>query len=353
MKSKAKGERRKAEGWARHTGTKALALLFASLVLTAHAQTTSTGPSTELRTGSGQAFPSRPIRVVVPFPAGGGSDLLGRLVAQTLTDGFKQQAVVENRGGAGGRVGTELVAKAAADGYTLLVTGSGAIVIAPALHEKLSYNVQKDFDPVTLVASSSYVLVMHPAVPVKTLKQLIALSRLKPGVLNYASSGLGTPGHLAAELFRSMARVKIAHVSYKGTAPGLLSVITGETDLMFSNFLPAVAPLRSGRLRAIAVTSAHRCPIFPNVPTVAESGLPGFETVTHYGVLAPAGMRREIVESLNSTLVKGLHAGDTRKRLEADGSELHTSTPEEFARLIRTETAKWSTVIKAAGIKPE
>lgn len=327
------------------TCTMALALLFASLALTAHAQTTSTG--------SGQAFPSRPIKVVVPFPAGGGSDLLGRLVAQKLTDGFKQQAVVENRGGAGGRVGTELVAKAAADGYTLLLAGSGAMIIAPALYGKLSYDVQKDFDPVTLVASSSFVLVVHPAVPVKTLKQLIALSQSKPGVLNYASSGLGAPGHLSAELFRSMARVNIAHVSYKGTAPGLLSVITGETDLMFSNLLPAVAPLQSGRLRAIAVTSAHRSPIFPDVPTVAESGLPGFETVTHYGVLAPAGTRREIVAALNTTLVRGLHASDTRKRLEADGSELHTSTPEEFARLIRTETVKWSAVIQAAGIKPE
>jgi len=302
---------------------------------------------------SAQAFPTRPIRVVVPFAAGGGSDVMGRLVAQKLTEGFMLQSIVDNRGGAGGRVGTEFVARAQPDGYTLLLTGSGSMIIAPALYERLPYDVQKDFQPVTTVAASAYLLVTHPAVPARTMRQLIALARAKPGVLNYASSGLGAPGHLAAELFQYLAQVKVTHVAFKGTAPALVSVVAGETDLMFSNLLPAGPVVRSGRLRALAVTSAQRAGQFPDVPTAAESGLAGFEMVTHYGVLAPAGTPREIVVRLNAVIVQGLRSGDTRERLAADGSELATSTPEEFAQLIRRETEKWARLIKSAGIRPE
>ena len=300
-----------------------------------------------------QAYPTKPIRVVVPFVPGGGSDTLGRMVAQKLAEGLKQQAFVDNRGGAGGRLGADLVAKAAPDGYTLLFTGSGTLIMAPALYEKLPYDPQKDFAPITLIASSAYVLLVHPAVPVRSLKQLIALCRARPGLLNYASAGLGAPGHLSGELFQSMAGVKMAHVPYKGTAPGIMSVIAGETDLTFSSLVPAVPAIHSGRVRAVAVTSSSRSSILPEVPTMAESGLPGFETMTHYGVLAPAGTARDIVATLNAVLVKELQSAEVRKRLETDGSELSTSTPEEFARLIRTETAKWMKVIKAAGIKPE
>jgi tripartite-type tricarboxylate transporter receptor subunit TctC len=300
-----------------------------------------------------QVYPIKPIRLVVPFVPGGGSDTLGRMIAQKLAQGLKQQAFVDNRGGAGGRLGTDLVAKAAPDGYTLLFTGSGTLIMAPALYEKLTYDPQRDFAPISLIASSAYVLLVHPSVPVRSLKQLIALCRTKPGLLNYASAGLGAPGHLSGELFQSMAGVKMTHVPYKGTAPGIMSVIAGETDLTFSSLVPAVPAIHSGRVRAVAVTSSGRSSILPEVPTMAESGLPGYETMTHYGLLAPAGTARDIVSKLNAVLVKELRSAEIRKRLEADGSELSTSTPEEFARLIRTETAKWMKVIKAAGIKPE
>lgn len=301
-----------------------------------------------------QGYPTRPIRVVVAYAPGGGSDMMARLITQTLTQAFNESAVVDYRPGAGGRVGTLSVARSAPDGYTLLMTGTGAIIMAAALYgEKLPYDPQKDLAPITTVASSLYVLVVHPTVPVRSVRELIALAKSRPGMLNYASSGIGAPAHLAAELFRTSTDIRMAHVAYKGTSPGMLSVVTGETDLMFSNILPAVPLIQSGRLRAIAVTSLQRSPVFPEVPTVAESALPGFETVTYYGLYAPAGTPLDIVTQVNAAVVKGLQSPEMRKRLEADGSVLHTSTPQEFARLIRTDTEKWSRLVKAAGIKPE
>lgn len=301
-----------------------------------------------------QGYPNRPIRVVVAFAPGGGSDMMARLVTQTLTQAFNESAVVDYRPGAGGRVGTLSVARSTPDGYTLLMTGTGAIVLAAALYgKKLPYDPQKDLAPITAVASSLYVLVVHPAVPVRSVRELIALAKSRPGVLNYASSGVGAPAHLAAELFRASTDIRMAHVAYKGTSPGMMSVVTGETDLMFSNILPAVSSIQSGRLRAIAVTSLQRSPVFAAVPTVAESGVPGFETVTYYGVYAPTGTPLDIVTQINAALVKGLRSPEMRKHVEADGSVLHTSTPQEFARLIRTDTEKWSRLVKAAGIKPE
>ena len=305
------------------------------------------------RAHAAQAFPIRPIRLVVPYPPGGGSDTMGRLVAQKLSESLKYQTIVDNRSGAGGRVGTEYVARSAPDGHTLLLTGSGSIVLAPALYRKLSYDVQKDLVPITMIASSAFLLVVHPAVPAHSVKALIAMARARPGALNYASSGLGAPGHLSAELFQSMAKVKMAHVSYKGTSPALMSVLSGETDLIFSNIVPAVPLVKSNRLRAIAVTSLRRSSLFPNVPTIAESGLPGYEMVTHYGVLAPAATPREVVRTVNGALVTGLQNDDTRKLLANDGSELHTSTPEEFGRVIRDETGKWTQLIRRAGIEAE
>ena len=309
-------------------------------------------PLSDLVEGA-QGYPTRAIRIIAPFVPGGGSDVMARLVAQKLTEAFKQPVVVENRAGAGGRVGTELVARSTPDGYTLLLTGSGSIILAPALYQKIPYDSQKDLAPITTVASSSHILVVHPTVPVHSVKQLIALARSRPATLNYASSGPGAPAHLAAELFQAAAKVKMAHVAYKGTGPGLLSVLTGETDLMFSNLFGVVPFIESVRLRAVAVTTLKRSALFPNVPTVSESGLPGFETATYYGVFAPAGTPADIVAQINGALVKGLHTPDTRKRLEADGSELRTSTPEEFARVIKTDIEKWTKVIRAAGIKPE
>lgn len=300
-----------------------------------------------------QAYPTRSIRVVSPFAPGGGSDILARLVAEKLTAGLKQQAYVENRGGGGGRAGTDYVAKAAPDGHTLLVTGSGSMILATAMYEKLSYNVQRDFAPITMLVLSPALLVMHPTVPVRSVRELIVLCHSKPGLLNYASPGTGAMGHLAGELFQSMAKVKMTHVPYKGTAPGLLSVVSGETDLAFSNFLPAVPAVKAGRLRAIAVTSARRSAVLPEVATVAESGVPGYDAASYYGVLAPAATPRPIVDILNVTLAKELQSPDTRKSLEADGSALLASTPGEMARLIRVETQRWSSIIKAANIKAE
>jgi tripartite-type tricarboxylate transporter receptor subunit TctC len=310
-------------------------------------------PSPAAFAGQSAAYPTKPIRVVAPFTPGGGSDVIARIVAQKLTEAFKQQAIVENRAGAGGRVGTEFVARSAPDGYTLLLTGSGSVIFAAALYDKLPYDPLKDLAPVTTVASSALMLVAHPAVPARSVKQLVALARAKPGALNYASSGSGAPAHLAAELFQALTKTKLTHVPYKGTAPAVTSVLTGETDVSFGNMLALVPLVQSGRLRALGVTSLKRSDIFPDVPTIAESGVPGFETVTYYGVFAPAGTPAEIIALLNAALVRGLQSADTRKRLAADGSEVFTSTPQEFARVMKSDTEKWVRVVKEAGIKPE
>jgi tripartite-type tricarboxylate transporter receptor subunit TctC len=304
-------------------------------------------------TAFSQAYPAKPVRIVVPFAPGGGADLMGRLVAQKLTESLKQQVIVDNRGGAAGRVGTEHVARAAPDGYTLLLATTSVLITAPALYDKLAYNVQSDFAPITKVASASYVLVVHPSVPVRTVNDLIALARSKPGLLNYSSSGPGGPAHLSAELFQSMAKVKMVHVPYKGSAPGTMAAMAGETDLMFSNILPAIPALQSGRLRPVAITSGKRSAILPGVPTVMESGLPGFKVETLYAVLVPAGTPREIIGRLNAVLSKSLQSAETRKRLQSDGSEVATSSPEELAKVIQEETAQWTRIIRNAGIKPE
>ena len=299
-----------------------------------------------------QDYPTRPVRVVVPFAAGGGSGAMAQIVTQKLTEALGQPAVMDYRSGAGGRVGTESVARSAPDGYTLLLTGSGAIVLAAALYDKLPYDPQKDLAPITTVATNMYMLVVHPAVPARSVKQLIALAKSTPGRLNYASSGYGAPAHLAAELFQALTKLRMVHVAYKGSGPGTTSVMIGETDLMFSNILPAVPAVKSGRLRAIAVTGLQRSSVFPGIPTVDESGVRGFETVTHYGVFAPAGTPVNIITRLNTVLVKSLQSAETRKLLQAVGSELRTSTPRDFASMIKSDTEKWTGIVKAAGIKP-
>jgi len=301
-----------------------------------------------------QSYPTRAIRVVVPYPPGGGNDNMGRLIAQRLTEAFKHPAVVDNRGGAGGRVGAEYVARAAApDGYTLLMAGSTLMITAPALYVNLPYDVQKDFAAITSVGYTSYVLVVHPTVPARTVQQFVALARSRPGALNYSSSGSGGPAHLAGELFQALARVKMVHVPFKGGSLAVVQLIAGEIDLTFGNIQPTAPLVRAGRLRALAVTSEKRSPTLPDVPTFAEAGLPGLEVAIYYGVLAPAAVPPEIIARLNAVLVKGLNSPETRKRVEADGVELMTGTPEAFAGLIRTETARWTKVIRAAGIKPE
>jgi len=300
---------------------------------------------------AGQTYPNKPIRVIVPFSPGGGADLMGRLVAQKLTESLKQQAIVDNRAGAAGRVGTEHVARASPDGYTLLLATSSVMITAPALYSNLPYDVQRDFTPITLLASGAYVLVVHPSVPTKTVRELIALAKARPGDLNYASSGPGGPAHLSGELFQAMANVKMVHVPYKGSGPGTMAAMAGETDLMFSNVLPALPAIRSKRLRPLAITSTKRSSLLPDVPTVAEAGLPGFNVETLYGMVAPAGTPRSVVERLNTALVKGMSSPEVHERIRSGGSEVVTSTPEEFGKVIKVETAKWTKVIKDAGIK--
>jgi tripartite-type tricarboxylate transporter receptor subunit TctC len=302
--------------------------------------------------GFAQSYPAKPIRMVVPFAPGGGSDLVGRVLAQKLSAALGQQVIVDNRAGAGGRIGTEAVARAPADGHTLLFATSSVMVTAPALYPKLAFDMPKDFAPISLVASTAYVLVVHPSVPVRSVRDLIALAKRTPAKLSYASSGQGGPAHLAGELFSSMSGVQMVHVPYKGSSPGTTSVIAGETDAMFSNLLPALPAVKSGRLRALGVSSARRSTIVPDVPTLAST-LPGFDVEQLYGLLAPAGTPREIVKRLNSETIKAVQAPDVKSKLATDGSEVLVSTPEEFEKRIVAEIAKWSKVIKAAGIRDE
>jgi tripartite-type tricarboxylate transporter receptor subunit TctC len=300
-----------------------------------------------------QTYPAKPVRLVLPFPPGGGTDVVGRLVAQKLGQALGQQVIVDNRAGAGGRIGTDLVAKSPPDGYTLLLATSSVMGTGPALYRKLPFDMPQDFAPISLVAYTAYVLVTHPSVPAKSVRELVTLAKSKPGRLTYASSGAGGAAHLSGELFSSMAGVKMIHVAYKGSSPGMFSVVSGETDLMFNNALPALPQVRNGRLRALGVTTPQRSAVLPEVPTIAESGLKGFEVQQNYGVLAPAGTPREIVTRLNQEIGKAMRTEDAKARLLADGSEAKVGTPEELAKMIVAEIAKWSKVIKQAGIKEE
>jgi len=300
-----------------------------------------------------QSYPAKPIRLILPFPPGGGTDVVGRLLAQKLGQALGQQVIVDNRAGAGGRIGTDLVAKSLPDGYTLLLATSSVMGTGPALYQKLPFDMPKDFAPISLVAYTAYVLVAHPSVPAKSVKDLVMLAKSKPGRLTYASSGAGGAAHLSGELFSAMAGVKMIHVAYKGSSPGMFSVVSGETDLMFSNALPALPQVKNGRLRALGATTLQRSALLPDVPTIAESGLRGFEVQQNYGVLAPAGTPREIVSRLNQEVGKAMRTEDAKSRLLADGSEAKVSTPEEFEKAITAEIAKWSKVIRQAGIKEE
>ena len=299
-----------------------------------------------------QPYPSKPVRMIVPFAPGGGSDLVGRVLAQKLGAALGQQVIVENRAGAGGRIGTEVVAKAPPDGYTLLFATSSVMVTAPALYSKLPFDMPRDFAPVSLAATTAYVLVAHPSVPARSVQDLVGLAKRSPGRLTYASSGAGGPAHLAGELFGALAGVNMIHVPYKGSSPGTLSVVAGETDAMFSNLLPALPAIRGARLRPLGVTSRERSSILPDVPVLA-SVIPGFVVEQLYALLAPAGTPRAIVTTLNAEVARAMQAADTRERLLADGSEVAVSTPEQLEKRIVAEIAKWSKVIRAAGIKAE
>jgi tripartite-type tricarboxylate transporter receptor subunit TctC len=297
-----------------------------------------------------QDYPSRPLRFIVPFTAGGGGDLIIREVAQRLTARLGQTVVVDNRAGAGGSLGTEIVAHAAPDGLTLLMANVAPMAINVSVYKKLNYDPVRDFAPITLLASFPNILVLHPSVPATTLPQLIALARAKPGELTYASAGAGSTTHLAAEFFKSRAKVDLIHVPYKGGGAALIDLVAGQVTLYFSS-LPAALPLvRSNRLRALGVTGLARSIAAPEVPTIAESGFPGFEAVTWIGAVAPAGTPRAIVSRLNSELVEIMQAPDMREKMIAQGAEPMTNTPEQFAAYVKSEIEKWAGVVKQAGI---
>jgi tripartite-type tricarboxylate transporter receptor subunit TctC len=301
---------------------------------------------------SAQGYPTKPIRLVVPYPAGGPLDIMARAIGQKLTEAWKQPVVVDNRAGAGGNIGADFVAKSAPDGYTLLMGAVATHAINPSLYSKIPYDPVKDFAPVALVAQVPNILVVNPAVPAKTVRELIDLARAKPGTLNFGSGSTGSTGHLAGELFNTMAGVKMVHIPYKGAAPATADLLGGQVQLMFDNLASALPNVKAGKLRALAVTTLARSPAIPELPTIAESGLPGFDLTTWFGLLVPAGTPPEIVARLNAEIVRALDAKDMRERLEKMGAEpLSNNTPERFAAFIRSEAAKYARVVKDSGAK--
>ncbi|MCC6535764.1 MAG: tripartite tricarboxylate transporter substrate binding protein [Burkholderiales bacterium] len=297
-----------------------------------------------------QPYPSRPVRFIVPFAAGGSTDIIARAVGARLTEMLGQTVIVDNRPGGGTVIGTELVARAAPDGYTLLVVPA-PFTINPSLLPKLPYDPVQDFTPITLINTTPLAVVVNPSVPARDVKGLIALAKAKPGMLNYGSSGSGGSNHLAGELFQAMAGVKMVHIPYKGNAPALTDLVGGHVDLVFNGLTSAYPLIKSGKIRALAVTSIKRSAVLPELPTLDESGLKGFEAVAWNGLAGPAKSPPEVVERISSAVRKLLAAPDIRERLKAEGSDPVGSTPADFARFLRNEIAKWSKVIKLAGVK--
>lgn len=299
-----------------------------------------------------QTYPNRPIRWIVPFPPGGAADIVSRAIGQKLGERWGQQIVIDNRPGAGGSLGTEIAARATPDGYTVIVVPA-TFTTYPSLYHKLAYDPVRDFAPVTLVSSSALILVVHPAVAARSVHELIALARARPGQLNYASSGIGASAHLAAELFKSMVGVSIVHVPYKGQPPAMIDLISGQIHMMFPNVPVALPHVKAGKLRSLAVTTLKRAALLPELPTMAESGLAGFEVNQWTGLVAPAGAPRPIVAKLHGETVRALQQADVRQTLSNHGFEPVGNTPQEFAAYIKAEIAKWGKVIKEAGIRAE
>jgi tripartite-type tricarboxylate transporter receptor subunit TctC len=295
-----------------------------------------------------QSYPANPVRVIVPFPAGGGNDSMGRLLAQRLTETLGKQFFVDNRPGANGMVGSEFVARAAKDGYTLLVNGAN-FVTTPSLYAKPTYDPIRQFEPISLTAIAPNVLVVHPSVPARNVKELIALAKARPKQVNFAGSGSGSTPHLAGELFRTMTSTQMLHIPYRGTGPAITGLLSGEVETMFMPALAAVPLITGGRVRALAVTSRERLPALKELPTVAESGLKGYESSQWYGVLAPAGTPAEIVTLLNAHIAKIMQSADMKQRMAEAGSLAVGSTREAFAKHLADELAKWARVIKASG----
>lgn len=298
-------------------------------------------------------YPSKPVRFIAPFPPGGSTDLLARLVAQKLTEAWGQQVVVENRGGAAGTIGVELAARAAPDGYTIVMGHVGTFGVNPTLYPKLSYDAIKDFAPVTVLATVPNGMAVHPSLPVKTARDFVALAKAKPGELLYASGGSGSASHLAGEYFKLLTKINMVHVPYKGTAPAMISMISGETTMTITGMVALMPHVKSGRLKLLGVATMKRLSIMPEIPTINESGVPGYDANQWYGVLTQAAVPRDIVMKLNADIVKVLARADVKDRLAADGAEAVANTPEQFAAHIKAEIARWAPVVKASGAKPD
>ena len=303
---------------------------------------------------SAQVYPAKAVRFIVPYPAGGYYDLLARVIGAKLAEAWRQPFVVENRVGANGMIGTDYVAKAAPDGYTILMGGIGPLGVNPSLYAKLPYNVARDFAPIIHVASAPNVLVVHPSVPVRSVKELIAYAKSNPGKLAFSSAGRGSSQHLSGEMLKTIENIDITHVPYKGSAPGVRAVLAGEVGMMFGTMADVVGHARGGKLRALAVTSAKRIPALPEVPTMIEAGVPGFEATAWFGIVGPAGMQREIVAKLNGEVGRILRMPDVLARISQQGSaEIVGGSPEQYGDFIRAEGRKWADVAMKAGVKPE
>lgn len=299
---------------------------------------------------SAQSYPSKPIRFIVPFSVGGGANIIARIVAQKMSDDFGQQLVVDNRGGSGGIIGTKLAVNADPDGYTIALGLPATITVAPSLF-KLPYDPIKDLVPVGMIGTSAYILSVHPSLPVHSVRDLIKLAKARPGEINYASSAVGAGNHLAAELFKTMTKTNMVHIPYKGGGAALVAVLSGEVQVIFGSKLTVIRQIRAGKIRGLGVTSASRAPEMPDLPTIAESGVPGYEVDVWFGIFAPKGTPRGIISILNKEIVKIMNDGDIKTKLANRGFEVRTSTPTGFRKMIQSEAVKWAKVVKESGAK--
>lgn len=303
--------------------------------------------------GNATGFPTKPIRLIVPQGAGGQNDIQARLIAQKISEAFGQPVVVDNRPGAAGAIGFEISVKAPADGYTILLGSISTLAVLPSMPHKPKYDVLKDFAPVTLISTSPYVLVVHPSVQAQSVKELVALAKARPGVLTFASSGTGSGLHLATELFKLKAGIDMVHVPYKGSGPATIELVGGQVLVMFNNILPAMPQIKTGRLRALAVTTAKRSAAMPELPTIAEAGYAGFEASSWQGIVTIAGTPQPVVRRLHAEIVKALQSAEAKSQITGQGSDIVANTPQEFTVFIREELEKWSKVIKTAAVRAD
>ena len=307
--------------------------------------------TTPVYEAAAQAFPSKPVKLVIPFPPGGSLDNIGRLIAQKLSETWGQQVVIENKPGAGGNIGADLVAKSPADGYSVVMGALSTHAVNPSLYAKMPYDAAKDFAPISLVAITPNVLIVNAAMPVTSVKEMIAYAKANPGRTNFGSGSNGSAGHLAGELFKLETGTDVAHIPYKGGAPALQALLAGDTQFMFDNLANAMAQVKGGKVRAIAVTTAQRSKLAPDLPTMAEAGMPGFDISTWFGLLAPAGTPPDVIAKWNADVVKVLNSPDVREKMLAQGADPAPQTPAEFASFIAREREKYARIVKASGAR--